>query len=94
MSKVTFQRWVIDRNGRRPVSFEPSRVDVIEHYQDACIDDVKYRPQINMWWDQDDKDPNRRTSIPAATRIIMQGKQEFFVQGTVEEVTKAINEAK
>jgi hypothetical protein len=89
MSKVTFQRWMLDRNGRRPISVEPSRVDVIEHYQDACTDTERYRIQIATWWNEEGHD-----HIPAATRIIMQGKQEFFVQGTVEEVTKAINEAK
>jgi hypothetical protein len=93
MAKVTFQRWAIDKNGRHPISVEPSRVDVIEYYQDKCADTTKYGPQIAVWWDEDVRFPVHNY-IPAATKIIMQGKQEFFVQGTVEEVTKAINEAK
>lgn len=40
-------------------------------------------------------DPHTRSAtgeqFPAATRIIMQGKQEYLVQGTVAEVTKQLN---
>lgn len=88
MAKVTFTRWVIAREQRRPISVEPSRVDVIEHYQDAVTDSETHRVPIAIWWGEEGHD-----SIPAATRIIMHNKQEFFVQGSVEEVTAAINAA-
>ena len=73
--KVSFVRWCVDGNGRTPVAVEPSRVDCIEWFGDF-----------------------HRSSHPdviedqlAATKIIMQGKQEYIVQGTVEEVTNALN---
>ena len=91
MAKITFMKWIVAKEQRRPISVEPSRVDVIEHYQDAtaAADADKYKMQIAMWWGEDGHD-----HIPAATKIIMQGKQEYIVQGTVEDVTKAINGAK
>ena len=84
--KVTFMRWVINSNDRRAISVEPTLVDVIEHYQDAVTDREKYRVQIAMWWGEEGHD-----HIPAGTRIIMRNKQEYIVQGTVEEVTYALN---
>lgn len=33
-------------------------------------------------------------AFPAAAKIIMRGKQTYLVQGTVEEVTNALNNAK
>jgi hypothetical protein len=87
--KITFTKWNIDSSRRKPVAVEPTRVDVIEHYQDAHGDDGDKATKIRIaiWWGEDGHD-----HVPAATRIIMQNKQEFLVQGTVEEVTKAINQ--
>jgi len=88
--KVLFMRWAIDGTKRRPIAVDPKRVDVIEHYQDE-FGGEKYAPQVNMWWDQNQNDPARQTSVPACTKIIMQGKQEYMVQGTVPEVTDKLN---
>jgi hypothetical protein len=84
--KVQFTRWSVNREHRNALSIEPSRVDVVEHYQDAVTDVEKYKVQIAVWWGEDGHD-----GIPAASKIIMQGKQEFIVHGTVEEVTAALN---
>jgi hypothetical protein len=87
--KMQFTRWTINPKDRRPVSVEPTRVDVIEHYQDAVSQDdsEKYRRvQIATWWGEEGHD-----GVPAATKIIMQNKQEYLVQGTVPEVTDKLN---
>jgi len=89
--KVTFTRWMIDQKGRKPVSVEPSRVDVIEHSGDAY--GKRGEPHVRLWWNEDVRTAPVHDQIPACTRIVMQGKQEYLVQGTVEEVTAKINDA-
>ena len=89
--KVQFKRWALEAKDRRPLSIEPSRVDVIEHYQDRIelpVNSDKNRRlmQFVIWWGEDGHD-----HIPAATRIIMHNKQEYLVQGTVPEITDALN---
>lgn len=86
--KVTFMRWTMKREDRRPISIEPSRVDVIEHYCDSY--GTKGSPQVAIWWDCELTGPEH-DSVPAATRIIMRNKQEYLVQGGVEEITDALN---
>jgi hypothetical protein len=86
--KVKFTRWSVSRDKRNSVAVDPSRVDVVEHFQDAVTDNEKYQIQIAVWWGEDGHD-----HIPAASRIIMQGRQEYLVNGTVEEVTAALNGA-
>jgi hypothetical protein len=83
--KVMFTKWVIDEKGRRPVAVEPSRVDVVEHYSDSYGEPH----QREYWWGEPTDKP-----IPAAARIIMQGKQEYLVQGTVAEVLAALEKGK
>jgi len=91
MAKVTFTRWILNHEQRRPISVEPSRVDVVEHFDDAR--GTKGHPSVMLWWNEDVNNPVHDT-IPAASRIVMQGKQEYLVQGTVEEVTAALNAGK
>jgi hypothetical protein len=79
--KIMFKRWSLDPKGRTTVAVESKRVDCVEHLGDAYGGE-----RVAMWW-QDD----RHDQVPAASKIIMQGKQEYLVQGTVEEVTDLLN---
>jgi hypothetical protein len=70
--QVLFTRWAVDEKSRTPVSVDPSRVDVVEHYSDAFK--AAYGEEF-----------------PAASKLVMKGKQEYIVQGAVAEVVKALN---
>jgi hypothetical protein len=65
-----FTKWCLDPKGRTPVAVNPKRVDCVQFEMEAF-------PGI----ESSDKEP-----YPAASRIIMQGKQEYLVMGTVEDV--------
>ena len=79
---VEFTRWMIDPKGRTPVAVQPARVDCVEHFSDAYGE----AHQREYWWGEPTDKP-----IPACAKIIMQGKQEYLVQGTAAEIKEALN---
>jgi hypothetical protein len=91
MMKVMFTRWMIDHKGRKPIAVDPSRVDAVEHSGDAYGN--KGDASVRLWWNEDVREAPVYDQIPACTKIIMQGKQEYLVQGTVEDVAYKINKA-
>ncbi|MFY9841198.1 MAG: hypothetical protein WAK55_32960 [Xanthobacteraceae bacterium] len=84
--KVLLQTWALDATKRRSLALDPARVDVIEHYQDAYGTAKGFQTQVDLWWGEPGHD-----SVPTASRIIMQGKQEYLVQGRVDDVLYEIN---
>jgi len=46
-----------------------------------------------VWYSDAFKHAATGENFPAASNIIMQGKQEYLVQGTVAEITDALNAA-
>lgn len=82
--QIPFCRWSLDPKGRTPLSVNPARVDCVEHYSDGV--DARANPTGSLdfpHWERD--------SIPAASRIIMQGKQVYLVQGSVKEIVAYLN---
>jgi hypothetical protein len=73
--QVMFQRWCVDPKGRTLISVDPKRVDCTEHYSDA------FRASPGP----------TEEDFPPATRIIMKGKQEYLVQGSLPNVVDKLN---
>lgn len=85
MSQVLFTRWATDPASRTQVAVNPKRVDCVEFIYPAG-------PARAAVWTNDAKYKfDDVIEVPAATRIVMQGKQEYWVQGTVAEVTARLN---
>ena len=76
--QVTFTRWCVDAKGRTPVSVDPTRVDSTEHFCDA---------RSARWPGDDDS----IYPMCAGTRIVMRNKQEYLVQGKLEDVVLLLN---
>lgn len=83
--QIPFCRWCLDPKGRTPLSVNPARVDCVEHYSDGVgSNPAEITGELDYpHWERD--------SIPAASRIIMQGKQVYLVQGSVKEIVAYLN---
>lgn len=75
--QVTFIRWSMDPKSRTPVSINPDRVDCTEHFTDVFTPPPENAAYVE--------------AMPAGTKIIMKGKQEYLVQGSLEEVVEKLN---
>lgn len=83
--QVMFTRWAASPEGRTPVAVNPKRVDCIEFISAASP------VRAAVWTGDPSHGFDAMIEAPAATRIIMQGKQEFWVQGSVADVQAALN---
>ena len=78
--QVTFTKWCVDPKGRTQVSVDPTRVDCTEHFCDA---------RVSRWEGDDDS----VYPLCAGTRVVMRNKQEFLVQGKLDDVVLLLNAA-
>jgi hypothetical protein len=90
MALAIFMKWATQHEHRVPVSVNPTYVKAVE---------FGYAPQkvrAVAWTDDTIKYSfDDFIEAPACTKILMNGKdQEYWVQGTVEDITAAINAAK
>jgi hypothetical protein len=83
--QVMFTRWTTGPEGRTPIAVNPKRVD--------CVEFVSHPQPVRaaIWTGEAGLGFDATIQAPACTNIIMQGKQSYWVQGTVEEVTAALN---